>query len=112
MQINRTPLTASFLILFLVLWLISFRINSLKANFSKNEKLEYIKHFPLIKKITLIGVILFLILLFAGLILQYWYNYEVSYWSTAFFFATLWILCLTITSWIHYWIILSFKNKK
>ena len=112
MKITRTPVLTSFMILFLILWFLSFRINSLKASFSKNEKAAYLKRFKFIKTTTLIGVVLFLICLTAGMILHFYYRYELSLWSTSLFFTTIGTLFLTISSWIHYWEIRKIKKSK
>ena len=112
MKITRTPVLTSFMILFLILWFFSFRINSLKVSFTKNEKAAYIKKFKFIKTTTLIWMILFLICLTVGMILHFYYRYELSFWSTSLFFITIGTLFLTISSGIHYWIISKIKKGK
>ena len=79
MQIIRTPVLASFMILFLVLWFLSFRINSLKASFSKSEKAAYLKEFKFIKNTTLAWVVLFLICFTVWMILHFYYKYQLSF---------------------------------
>jgi Na+/H+ antiporter NhaC len=111
MQLTQNPVFASFLILFLVLWFLSFRINKLKPNLTKNQKEEYKKKFKLIKNITIIWVALFVIMVIVWPILQN-RGYVIPFWNTVLFFITIGTLFLTISSAIHYWIIESIRKKK
>ena len=112
MKITWTPVLTSFLVLFLILWFFSFRINNLKTTFSKTERDVYLKKFKFIKNTTLCWVLVFLICFIVWLYLEYVVGYKLSFWSASLFFTTIGTLALTITSGIHYWIIRKVKKNK
>jgi len=106
-----TPQIAIFILVFLVLWLLSIRINSIKAILSKVQKEKYIKKFPVIKITTSIAIIAFFVCMMFWFIVHFKYKISIANMNPILFFITVGCGFLLISTIIHYSILAKITKK-